>query len=209
MRYVGQTSVGLARPYRHKLLASSNVHLNNWIKSLLKKSVCYQILIIEDVEEQKLNDREIFWIAFYKAIGTNLLNATDGGGGIRGFKFSLDTKRKMSASRLGRKHPPRSKESIERLSAALKDSPLAKAAREKAHAARRGKPPAQECIDRIRAYGKLPKSESVKRKMSIAAKGKRKSPEQVRKSVQSKALRRTKRYILDIMNSLKIKNNGD
>ncbi len=99
IRYVGQTSRKLkSRLSAHLLDAkkNKNYHNVNWIKSLIKDNL---VPIIESIEEcalDKLNEREIYWIAFYKNLGYNLTNSTDGGLGHRGFKQSKETKLKRS-----------------------------------------------------------------------------------------------------------------
>lgn len=64
--------------------------------------------VIEFVEEEYLNEREIYWIAFYKSNKSRFpkkrgLNLTDGGEGTVGFKQSDYAKLRTSETMKGRK----------------------------------------------------------------------------------------------------------
>ena len=102
IRYIGMSSCGLSRPMEHRKLKNlkDTSHKKNWIKKLLKDNKMYEIIILETLESSDtLSSREIFWIAHYKAQGANLTNLTDGGEGSPGYKFSQESKDKISASR--------------------------------------------------------------------------------------------------------------
>lgn len=59
---------------------------------------------IEECKENKLNEREIFWISYYNSNDPKYgYNLTEGGDGLRGYKCSQELKNKMSQS----KNPPR------------------------------------------------------------------------------------------------------
>lgn len=84
VRYVGKSSIGLERPKQHSLscnLKGKN-RKNNWIKSLKKINL---IPIIKTIEicssEEELDQKEIYWISFYRKIDKKLTNITDGGTG--------------------------------------------------------------------------------------------------------------------------------
>jgi hypothetical protein len=99
VRYIGKSTTGLTRPQRHKgkmsLIAKS--HKNNWIKSLIAQNKIYGIKIIEVCDSKEiLNEREVYWIKTYKDNGVNLTNSTEGGEGSVGFRFSEESKEKMS-----------------------------------------------------------------------------------------------------------------
>jgi hypothetical protein len=113
VRYIGLSSTGLDRPNEHK--KKSNLrgfsHKINWIKSLIERNKMYKIKVIEYVEPEELNSREMYWIAKYRKHGYNLTNATIGGEGTIGFKFSEESKQKISKARLEyyTKHPEQAK----------------------------------------------------------------------------------------------------
>lgn len=60
----------------------------------------FEFSIIEECPEDKLNEREIYWIAKYDSYH-NGYNQTLGGGGTRGYKHSDKTKQKMSEAATG------------------------------------------------------------------------------------------------------------
>ncbi len=79
IRYVGKTSATLGRRLSgHKSDVRRNRNYRtNWIKT------CSELVIsvIEEVDNQHLTMREIYWIAEYRRLGYQLVNATDGGEG--------------------------------------------------------------------------------------------------------------------------------
>lgn len=84
-RYVGKTSVKKLeqRLYFHIHYSKKKGHKNKkeaWIKSLLKKKIKPMIKIIETFEnERDAFEEEIFYISYFKYIGFNLTNQTEGG----------------------------------------------------------------------------------------------------------------------------------
>jgi hypothetical protein len=115
LRYVGQSCKGMKRPQVHKLENALrwNTHKINWIKQLKSLGLEYGIVFIEEVASpDDLNAREIWWIAFARAWGCRLTNATDGGEGVRGLRFSEAALAKMSAAQTGRKHSEETKAKI-------------------------------------------------------------------------------------------------
>jgi group I intron endonuclease len=104
IRYVGKTTNIKRRYYQHinlKMILSSNTHLNNWLKSLLKEN---KKPIIKELEKCDKNweEREVYWIAQFKAWGFNLCNHSKGGDGF-GCKHTEETKKKLSESHKGKK----------------------------------------------------------------------------------------------------------
>lgn len=101
IRYIGQTVKKLS------LRLSSHIsdakkgktyHNANWIRQLLKDNKKPIIESIERVDKSKLDEREIFWIKYYKNNDYNLTNETKGGFGHNGYKQSLETREKRSKS---------------------------------------------------------------------------------------------------------------
>ena len=104
IRYVGKTSGTLNdRLYDHLYEAKRgiNSHKNKWIRMLLRQGLLPTIHQIDEVEGDGC-DREIGWISFYKIMGLDLVNATDGGDGL--FNPSVETCRKIGESHSGSKH---------------------------------------------------------------------------------------------------------
>lgn len=81
---------------RHK------THKNCWIKSLLAKNQKAKAVVLEEhPTAQELPRAEIELIAYFRYIGCDLTNGTDGGEGgspMKGKKHSKETKDKISAA---------------------------------------------------------------------------------------------------------------
>jgi len=85
-------------------------HKNTWIKSLLKKDLRVKVIILEEViNEDLLNEAEIKWIKYYREIGSDLTNGTDGGDGG---KMSTESIAKMAEKKRGKKHSEEHKRNI-------------------------------------------------------------------------------------------------
>ena len=90
IRYVGKTTNIKRRLSQHIQDAKSyvsNRRIINWICNLLKSNLKPVIEIIEICNENNWQEREIYWISYYKEI-TNLCNHHDGGLGCLGRKLT-------------------------------------------------------------------------------------------------------------------------
>lgn len=121
--YIGQTLHPEKRFNEHK-----NSKKRDWHVDYKKNPWKYEYSVIEyDIPEDKLDEREIFWIKFFGSY-RNGYNLNEGGGGQRGYKHSEETKKKMSENHKGEKsywygkHP--SEEHKRKLSEALKGTHL-------------------------------------------------------------------------------------
>lgn len=120
LKYIGLTTRGFNRIREHSmpsvLRQTRNLHKKVWLSSLLEIKVQPEVIIIEsfdndlnflslnyEIQKQILGRTEEFWIAYFKSIGCNLVNATLGGETPKGFKWSDEDKRRMSIQRKGRK----------------------------------------------------------------------------------------------------------
>lgn len=64
----------------------------------------FKVSVVEECDtEEKLNEREIYWIAFYKCRTPNGYNLTSGGDGIAGYIVSEETRKNLSTSHKGKK----------------------------------------------------------------------------------------------------------
>jgi hypothetical protein len=191
-RYVGQTSKGMMRPQSHKIpsvLRKRPAHFRNWVNEMRRNGVTYSITVLERFPSSEPSDEaEIRWIRILRSQGYRLINYTDGGGGIRGWKHSVKTKQQFSKTRKGKKLPPRSKKHREHLALAMVTSVKAKAARDRAHEARRGVRPSQTAIDGFTKFSRKPRSESHKANIAKALRGKKKSPEHAQKCRENLAI---------------------
>lgn len=135
LRYVGQSTRGMYRPVNemYKHLA----HCRNWINKLKSLGLKPEIVVLEELSDNATADEidvaEIEWIAMMRAIGCNLTNLTNGGGGLTGYKFSPEIRGKISKSLMG--HPfseeSRKKSSISHLKENLKPETIIKMQRNK------------------------------------------------------------------------------
>lgn len=97
--YVGQTSDLKARMSHYKRndcktqkIINSSISKYGWEN--------HKVDIIEECDINILNEKEMYWIGFYKSNickypDENGMNLTDGGDGIRGYKHSDETKEKI------------------------------------------------------------------------------------------------------------------
>jgi hypothetical protein len=111
IRYVGQTNDIKRRLDRH-IQNSRNFkdkrHISNWIRSLSNKPI---LEIVETCTYNIRNEREQYWINYYKSIGYDLCNHSKGGSGAGkgntnclGRVLSDKTKEKLRrANKQGRK----------------------------------------------------------------------------------------------------------
>lgn len=113
IRYIGCTTQPLWKRLSAHISEStsnlriSNTHKSNWIRNLLSNGNKPIISLLEETSEDKLKEREKFWILYFKNTHlVNLVNGTPGGDGLPlGFKHSEDTKKRMSASKIGTRPP--------------------------------------------------------------------------------------------------------
>lgn len=115
IRYIGQTTdtlKGRVGSHRYNSKRSKN-HSACWIKSLTKKGFIPMIELITQVSTQKeADDLEILLIAFYRSIGCDLTNRSEGGKVNRGYKLSEEAKARISNTMRGRMLTPEHRSSI-------------------------------------------------------------------------------------------------
>jgi group I intron endonuclease len=105
LRYVGKTRRTLeCRLREHVNLArkgSKQRHIVSWMRSLRSSPL---INLLCEVEDENADEREIAYIALFRIRGYRLVNASDGGGGPRGYRPSVETRNKISAALRGNQH---------------------------------------------------------------------------------------------------------
>lgn len=102
IRYIGSTHNSLKKRLTDHLSDARRGQKNyrcNWIRSLLSKGFYPSINIIEKVNYEKRDEKEKYWISYYGK--ENLVNGTDGGGGVCGLFVSDETRKKSSMSHKG------------------------------------------------------------------------------------------------------------
>jgi hypothetical protein len=112
LRYVGQSHVGMKRP-----LDVHGAKCGNWQKCLRKLDLREEIFIIEEWDGYNdwkiwLNETETFYITYFRMIGCNLKNMTDGGEGLK--NPTVEVRRKIAQGRFKRmgKHLEQRKQAV-------------------------------------------------------------------------------------------------
>ena len=117
--YIGQAKDVKDRKCEHLSALRGNYHFNQYLQNSYNKYKEYNFswTVLEYCNEDELNDREIYWIAYYDTY-KNGFNANEGGGGNRGFIRSEETNKKSSESlkNVWRTADDRRKELSERMS---------------------------------------------------------------------------------------------
>jgi hypothetical protein len=105
VRYVGCTTRALQSRLRAHIcesMKSQKTHKSRWIMSLLRSGLSPQLEVIETGSGDGWQDAERRWISYYRSIGANLANGTDGGDGTPGWgtpEQRREAARKGAASR--------------------------------------------------------------------------------------------------------------
>jgi len=122
--YVGKTSTPNQRFKRHlahvKYGSKYPVHnkLRNIIAATGTLDNIYEV-IESDIIPENVDEREIFFIKFYKSLGCKLKNLTEGGEGGKGFTPEINKRGALKRTGI-----PRSSETRQRISNAKKGIPL-------------------------------------------------------------------------------------
>jgi len=104
IRYIGQTVNFSKRKSGHCRTAithRSKARVYIWLRSLYNKSIEPEFLILEECSVEMLDELEIFYMNYFKMLGCNLVNTTEGGKSRRGFTHSKETKEKLSIAMKG------------------------------------------------------------------------------------------------------------
>ncbi len=94
LRYVGKSEQGVGRFKEHLRPSSldNNLPKDNWIKKLKQLGMTPEFLVLECFDTPDvLFEQENFYIIYYRSLGCDLLNMTDGGDGTRGYKHTKAT----------------------------------------------------------------------------------------------------------------------
>ncbi len=79
----------------------------------------------DDVSQTYMDEREIYWIKEHKTFGPKGYNCTEGGGGIRGYTHSAETRAKLADISRGRSHTPETRDKLRKINIGKKMSPEA------------------------------------------------------------------------------------
>lgn len=104
-KYIGQSVNIHKRWNEHQYALEHNKHFNIHLQRAWNRGDRFEFSVIEECEEEKLNEREIYWIAYYNATDCRFgYNMCIGGGTTTGRVCSEETRRKIANSNRGRKH---------------------------------------------------------------------------------------------------------
>ncbi len=111
IRYIGQTIQKLKRRLQKHIFDTNSkvkkhLHLNHknaWIRGLIIRNTINELKIelIETTDIELLNEREVYWIAYYRNEGYDLTNCTTGGN--QNTKMSEETRKRIGESKKGNK----------------------------------------------------------------------------------------------------------
>lgn len=98
LRYVGKT-VNIQNRYdAHCTKQRGNHHRANWLNQLYFLGLKPVMQIIEECNEDTWANREIFWIKYYRDLGCDLVNETNGGEGVTGHSWTPNEKQRLKMS---------------------------------------------------------------------------------------------------------------
>lgn len=99
IRYIGKTvrtmNLRLAEHIR-EAKRGNDLWFFRWLRNLDKKPIIKELERISEGKDWQ--SIEMKWIDYYKKVGAKLTNATNGGEGLHGYKFSESHKQKISDS---------------------------------------------------------------------------------------------------------------
>ena len=104
-KYIGQTTTPQQRKNGHFNGRGGAKLLNRAMKKHGTNSFEWSILE-DNIPEEELDGRETHYIEHHKTIAPNGYNLTEGGGGSRGYKHSIESREKIATARHGTKLSP-------------------------------------------------------------------------------------------------------
>lgn len=116
-RYIGRSVNLKKRKGFHKWQLEKGIHFNHHLQRAWNNGDEFSFEVLEYCTPEELNEREIYWIAYYDSMHTGY-NMCAGGAATLGRLLTDETKRKISASNKGRKC---SRETVERRKRSLKE----------------------------------------------------------------------------------------
>ena len=99
VRYVGITTRDLNYRYKRHFYDKKNYKKNKWFKSLKEQSLKPIIKELDTVDFDGWQFWEQWYISLFKTYGFNLVNLTEGGEGMFGYKHTNETKEKIKEKR--------------------------------------------------------------------------------------------------------------
>lgn len=116
VRYIGKTNDVARRLKEHLKPKQKKTYLGNLLRSLRVLGTFPEMIIFREVEGDG-SDAEIRYIQRARGFGMRLTNSTDGGEGVT---MTPEIRAKIGASHLGVPEPPKSLETLAKMSAAAR-----------------------------------------------------------------------------------------
>lgn len=161
VRYVGKSNDPSARLRGHKTERTGNEPKRAWLKELWNKGLKPKIQILEHCLVSVWEERESWWIKYYRKSGVSLFNIADGGRGVD--CVSVATREKMSCSGRGKPNSVAHNQAISAAKMGIKRGPLTDEWKKNLSLAKAGKT-------------RRPLSDATKLKISLALLGKKTRP---------------------------------
>lgn len=103
--YAGKTARKPEERFRFHLRNKDKTYKANWIQKLIRAKLKPILTIIEVVDDALWDERERYWIKYYRELGYELTNLTEGGGGqIHSIKREYTVERRNKISQSLREH---------------------------------------------------------------------------------------------------------
>lgn len=99
VRYVGKADDPKRRLREHLSPKSreANPYKARWLAQLQAADLLPELEVVEEVGIENWEERERWWIAHYRSLGARLVNCTDGGDGVVGYKAPPELLERMAA----------------------------------------------------------------------------------------------------------------
>lgn len=183
--YVGKGHGSRAYNFKRK----HNIRHRNIVKKLIKLGMCAEVrMVASSLTEEVAFKSEIERIAFWRSLGVNIVNKTDGGEGASGYRHTAEVKQMLrkSLALANQTRGPHSPETIAKMRAAKLGKKQSPEHISNAAAANRGRKYVRSeeyCLKMSRIKIGRRHSDETKAKMSISQSGKIKpiSPETIAK----------------------------
>lgn len=169
IRYVGWTINPKRRLREHVSRAQyhrEDTHKARWIRGLLSIGIKPDLITIEQTDELHVQERERYWISYYRTLGFPLTNLSEGGDGVLGYHHTPEIIEKYSSKLRGRPKSPAHRKNI---SIARTGSKASLETRTQMSITRRGRRMPASAIEKTSAFHRGRKrSESTKAKLRAA-----------------------------------------
>lgn len=167
--YIGKADNPDDRYRKHMLPSALRIRCRrtSWLRGLLNAGKRPGMTVIEEVPYDHWQQRECYWIAFYRGLGVNLMNTAEGGsGGVKSEWITAESRERMRQAQLGKTRDPdairrmadkrigvpRSPETIAKMSQAMKKVPISPQTRAAQLAAVTGVKPTAEVVAKRTAH---------------------------------------------------------